>query len=313
MLAAGLTPRSTAIIDATKKNHIKVVEALIKSGVDIDVTDDHGMTSIMTAALYKYNDIAKLLLRAGASFDQNMIHLAIGSKDVEFVDILLQAGANPNDRDVFDKTPLLTAVNEGYNDIVSVLLDNGANPNLDPCIHAAINKGNNEALEMLLMYEADTEVLDNKQMTPLFKAVKNNDYASVQTLLKYKANVSRHAPIAQAVINENPLMVKLLLRYGANPNVKISGIDGNIVCYAAYLNTERSIMIVEYLLQYGVNANSKNKRGISLLELVVSHGHSHIVDILLTQKIDQDSIDKAFIKTDNIDILNALAKYINGM
>jgi ankyrin repeat protein len=49
--------------------HIKVVQALLESGADIDIANDNGDTCLHLAALRGYKAIVKLLLDRGADIN----------------------------------------------------------------------------------------------------------------------------------------------------------------------------------------------------------------------------------------------------
>ncbi|MCW5584180.1 MAG: ankyrin repeat domain-containing protein, partial [Gammaproteobacteria bacterium] len=59
---------------------------------------------------------------------QTLLELACYEGNLELVQNLLNAGANPNAEDKDGYTPLLAAIKYGHIEVVQTLLDNGANP-----------------------------------------------------------------------------------------------------------------------------------------------------------------------------------------
>lgn len=57
------------------------------------------------------------------------IHDAAVAGDVELVELLIENGADVDDRDVHGYTPLILAIQAGNTDIAKVLIDNGADVN----------------------------------------------------------------------------------------------------------------------------------------------------------------------------------------
>lgn len=78
-----------------------MAELLVQYKADVNVKDGKGTTVLLKAVLYKRTEVIKVLLKAG-------------------VDILC------TDKDGY--TPLILAVEKGYDDIVRALLEHGANP-----------------------------------------------------------------------------------------------------------------------------------------------------------------------------------------
>lgn len=83
------------------------------------------------AILNDQYDLATLLLRYGAKVDQTgplnrtALHECAFLGLENFVYLLLEAGANPNARDIKEKTPLALAAQNGHLNVVEVLLEKG--------------------------------------------------------------------------------------------------------------------------------------------------------------------------------------------
>merc|ERR1719231_1632080 len=106
----------------------------------------------------------------GAADDKSPLHLAIGCEEPNpmMISLLLDHGANPNVRDVEQRTALHLALD--FDDdlrgidlpLAEVLLKKGADPSLgsneigmaNTCLHAAVDHSEVDVLKLLLRYGA---------------------------------------------------------------------------------------------------------------------------------------------------------------
>ncbi|HYE33263.1 MAG TPA: ankyrin repeat domain-containing protein [Methylomirabilota bacterium] len=93
---------------------IRMLEVLCQAGADINAVSGTGEWPLQFAA--EDNDVERLkwLLNNGAAVDQNStgataLHTAVQRDSREAVNLLLRAGANPNQEDVDGQTPLFMA------------------------------------------------------------------------------------------------------------------------------------------------------------------------------------------------------------
>ncbi|KAI3845269.1 hypothetical protein MKW98_009335 [Papaver atlanticum] len=112
----------------------KLMALLLSKGAHVDVATRLG-TALQIAAGFGHQDAVKMLLNHGANPNVgshwNMLkplYLAIFTKSWESMELLLQAGAHPNDVS-FGISPLGAAARAGGADVVTRLLEAGADPN----------------------------------------------------------------------------------------------------------------------------------------------------------------------------------------
>lgn len=132
-------------------------------------------------------------------------------------------------------TPLMTAASHGDVAVVSLLLDHGADPNQRgrsrrTALQYAAEKDRLAVARALLDAGADINGYDKSRLTPLTMAADRN-FTALATLLIERgadvniAHVKGWTPLIDAARNGNLELVRLLLRHGADPAYKMP--DGN--------------------------------------------------------------------------------------
>ena len=84
----------------------------------------------------------------------------IGRSHIEVVRLLVENGAEVNDRDKYDRTPLHRAAGEGHIEVVRFLVENGAevnyrDKNYQTPLHRAAERGHREVERFLVAQRAD--------------------------------------------------------------------------------------------------------------------------------------------------------------
>jgi ankyrin repeat protein len=106
----------------------------LDAGADPNRPNPEGETPLMTAARTGNRLALTVLLEHGADVDaieawrgQTALMWAVAQNQVDAVDVLLRAGADPNARSTGGFTPILFAAREGYLDVLDALVRAGAN------------------------------------------------------------------------------------------------------------------------------------------------------------------------------------------
>ncbi|XP_037385889.1 ankyrin repeat domain-containing protein 31 [Talpa occidentalis] len=114
--AAGINKRNargeSRLHSAARRGNLSLVKVLIESGADVNLKDNAGWTPLHEASSEGSNDIIIELLKAGANVNcENLdgilpLHDAVANNHLKAAEILLQHGADPNQKDQNQKTAL---------------------------------------------------------------------------------------------------------------------------------------------------------------------------------------------------------------
>lgn len=121
---------------------VDVIKLLLDQGADPNIARGNRISAPVGWAVMsehsgaKHLDAIKLLLARGANVDAPQagdpaLHTASLFRKVEFVKLLIEAGANPNRRNSKDATALISAAIGGNVDIIKMLMAAGADVNAE--------------------------------------------------------------------------------------------------------------------------------------------------------------------------------------
>jgi ankyrin repeat protein len=180
------------------------ISAAIKNGADINALDSDGWTPLMFAVYRSDPEVISVLLNAGADIDATVLNTAIygiNSLEVPIISLLLEHGANINEREEGASTFLMEAVRHGNPELISFLVKAGADVN-------ARDKYGNTAL----MKAADSPRTDNKSSVTSILLQAGADVNA--------RNVRGQTALMNAALSPKPDMIRVLLDGGADPNVQ---------------------------------------------------------------------------------------------
>lgn len=104
---------ATALRWAADYQQEVALTTLVRAGADVDTIDSRGVTPLMRLAAYADHTLVKVVIDAGASVSVRdaegltaLMYAARDSRDVETLNLLLDAGARPEDKDKAGRTAL---------------------------------------------------------------------------------------------------------------------------------------------------------------------------------------------------------------
>lgn len=226
---------------------MRAVEQLLASGTNADGSVELSYRPLMVAAKYGYSKIMKLLLRKGAGVEAKTndngrdiygrpntipagtraLHAVAFSGSVESLNVLLQAGADPNVVDSEGYTTLMAVCSEqGVADtrlaMVRVLLEAGANPAASTysglvAMHMAASTDATDVIDLLSVRAPTTlNHITKGNATPLSTAALHGHEGAVAQLLTLGATDAMLAlrgvsALTTAVTQNHAGVVRILL------------------------------------------------------------------------------------------------------
>lgn len=275
----------TALQEAVCNGYTSIVTCLLSSKyIDTELYSDDGLTALHYAVLFQQNDIAKLLIRYGATIDRP--RLTNYSSLIPYYGLRLIAP-------LVGETVLRCASLYGTR-LMSQF--EGAT-----ALHYASNLGNTELVDSLFASGAQVDCHDNFQRNALhYACLTCNDahYQVIQKLLMQHPNVNQQdlngkTPLLLAIASSGTKrteIVQLLIARKANVN-KVSYNHTPLI--QAVLKND--ISMVELLIKLGADINLKNWKGYTALDVAIAKKFDDIQKILVKKSIPIHTVSKRFV------------------
>ena len=181
--------------------NIHLVQAIIGHGADVNAINKRGQTALWFACCSGQMEYVKILLDAGADpniVDKNggsCLHAAVhGSCSAETIQNMIDHGVHVNAVNEEGATALLLACGSAQSEMVDVLLKAKADPNMpdssgDVSLHAATAANcSKETLQKILAYGADVNAVNKRGRTALLLNCSYGQMDSVHVLLEARAD-----------------------------------------------------------------------------------------------------------------------------
>jgi ankyrin repeat protein len=186
------------LFSAVLSDNAKLTSFILDHGVDVNTSDEFGVTAFMTAAMHGNLNMMKLLVRHGANVHLRTKHgdtavsyaVTAQTNNVAMLKYLRSLNVNMDVKDTNGLTPLATAVVFGKLDVVKLLLTYGVRLNartfngdtaLKLAVIDAADTGNNEILYHILAAIIKQRYKGNKVLTKL----KNIKRSRAEIAVKY--------------------------------------------------------------------------------------------------------------------------------
>jgi ankyrin repeat protein len=271
-----------------------------KPNMEVPGADER--TPLLEAAMKGNLESANLLLKEHASivatdyWGRTCLHLALGSRHLDVVELFVQNGVDCNARDESNFTPLHYAAISGFLEAIEYLIPRIAD------INAVSTSGTALAVIAIGAYRG--------------RGIGGNWEECIrcaEILISNKANVNCyggdiHSPLQAAVWYEAPDLVKLFLSNGAEVEAK-GGWFTNALNAAVECNRAD---IAEMLMGASASPSVVLSDGQTILSRAIVDSTSEVVEALLQphgQDVSQDAIDEAArtaVKYDKLSLFKSL-------
>jgi ankyrin repeat protein len=311
---------------AIRNGDRQAIAKSLAGGADVNARDAAGNTPLVLAALYAGPDCVALLLERGADANAanragaTALHRA--ATDYDKARLLLAAGAKPSARTAgLGNTPLLLAARcAGNSRTVKLLLDAGAdaqerNALGASAIMAAAAAGDSQTVELLLDQGADPNDFPELKnpaaglatglRTPLMWAAYRNDVPMIRLLLKRGADANKviafGTPLTQAAWHDSLEATEALIASGAQVDVKDPFAGFTPLHWAAGTESPRA-ELVKFLLARGADPNAQGGEHIGAFGLTPQtprliaerRGRTAIVEALIAAGAKQPPAAEGF-------------------
>jgi len=290
---------SSPLIKAVRAGKKEIIKVLLDNKADIDMEvhsgDDLGMTALRAAVESNDKDMIDLLLKSGAKD----IVVALARPDL--LPILLQNGANINEKILSDTTLVGAAKAQGKPKLVQLFIESGAEDaekvdkisadypdtawaNIDKQLALAKEMTDSILIGKLTGYGAVVKVVEKKPEVKEIKEVKK--VPSDMPALTKEENLMWAAKEGHMDI------VQLLLSQGVSVNAREGTSGDTVLMYAIYGG---NVEMVKFLIDKGANVNTKitttmpgigKKIDYTALSTAAATGKTEIVKLLIAAGAD---------------------------
>lgn len=302
-----VTANGRSLVHLAVLNSIPMTKYVLSLGLDINGTDDIGLTPLHHAIVYSNSvEMVCFLIESGADIKnmtsnrKNLLHLAVINRDISVVKFVISLGLDIDSVDEMGWTPLHCAVRNNENvDIVKLLVESGADiqavteDGKTLCHLAVINSI--PMTKYVLSLGLDINSMDIEGLSPLHYVVGYNENTEIVSLL-IQSGADIHITtmngvnlLHSAAMNNAVAMVKYVLDLGFDINDK----DNNgwtPLCYASRYS--ENVEIIELLLESGADVKTVAIDGKSLLHLVAFNSKLSVVHYVLGLGFDINDRDK---------------------
>ena len=249
---------------ACQMGDIAVISILLQSGVDFNTEDIDGDTCLHKAVRYSCNKEVFQTIVNPTIVPKSKIIYALKSMDLptslKSWRFRYSRINYINATNMHNQTALMLACEKGNTDAINVLLNAGADPNIsDGCgawIHRAINGScSKETIWTLIKHDADVNAKNMHNETALMRACREGHIGTINTLLSV----------------------------GADPN--ITDKDGD-TCLHTALRHSCSKEVLQTIIDHGAHVNATNKNNETALMLACANGSADVIDVLVTVSAD---------------------------
>jgi ankyrin repeat protein len=292
-------------------NQQSFIEGLIhQEGLSLEepgLVNQEGLNKLHIAALAGNVDMIDFLVKQGLDIAQKdkqaktVLHHACASGQLGAVQAVikhlknLQMSSILDEQDSLGNTGLHIACEKGDYGIVKYLLAQDAKANIPNLLertplHMAAIVGSKDMVDILLRYNARTQLKDKKKHTALYYALNNNNATDVADLLQKKgAYLSDDEDEANQDDEKAAYLIQPKKDYKRFHEDIMLELQGGI---SAILVNQETINKIQRRDEAGEKLALTNKRLGGMLVIVAGQGNANLVDLLITRGADVNAQDK---------------------
>ncbi|PNY23535.1 ankyrin repeat protein [Tolypocladium capitatum] len=319
LLKAGVDPNAkkdgvyTPLCTAIRDDHGDIFKLLLSSGADPN--EQASEFPAFKCLTHHREHFLPALVAAGANLNspRGILETAVTSNSAKGLKWLLDQGVDPNDKTPKGYTPLTSAIRDNKLEFVDILLSRGANPNIrgqdwpvclavrhpdllrriltvlpEPrafkgVMEMAVVANQLESVKLLLSAGVSVEDRNGGVFSPLTTAIREYRKDIVSYLITDGgADVNspgEHLPIVKALRRlekDSTDIIDMLLAKGADPNKMYRGWNGIMQA----LENGDPEMLKKLAQKAGVDLSVRDELGRTVTEIAISRGWEEAVSIL---------------------------------
>ena len=279
-----------AIVNAAKAKDTATIKWLLANGASMSQQDILSGKS-PPASAHPDNQPEPISAPPGPDDDLNeMLYTACAKGYPQFVEWLIQNGADIKATRKNGWHPLLRAAASDSYYAAELLLKHGANPNIPsntgrtPIYYASLHL-NAPMTRLLVAHGADINCTEEEGWRPLALAISENATELVELLVQLGADVNiknnyDNPPMYAAIRNNCPGIIRILAKYGADINMR-GGLGLALITTGVRNN---SVAAVNTLIELGADINAATpdhesplyaaclKGNVEMAKLLIEHG-----------------------------------------
>lgn len=288
----------TALRAAVFSGHENIVKLLLRYGADVNKCDIEQRSVLQVAIYMGHYSIVACLLSSGANINhedligRGMLSTAIYTTNkrsqLDVIKLLIKYGAQLEQLDKNNQTPLILAAQENQIKCVELLLNNGADidaidsQQYTPLTYAVKNKFNELVDYLLNNRNAATHILDKDGRSILSISCAIGAEKIVRMLMNRDMDEMHRdnygwTPLHEATYNEHLNICVMLLNYGS----EIDACDNNGKTCLYMACEQANLDLVKLFLSRNANVNAKSHEGTSPLRIACLRYHVQICEHLL--------------------------------